>query len=149
MFKLVVGYIFNPEMDQVILIKKIRPDFMVGKLNGVGGKVEAGEEYIEAMRRESKEETGLEIEKWQKVCKMVGPDWKMIVYYTVVDNITEARKMEEEEVGVYDVWKLFDCDLMHDVLWIVHLVKDHDKIQLPLIGTINTAYRFGPPDDDE
>jgi len=148
MHRLVVGYIFDLEMNQVILIKKIKPEFMAGKLNGVGGKVEPGEDYLEAMRRECKEETGLDIYSWNKVCKMVGLDWKMIVYYSLHNNLLEAKQMEEEEVGVYDVWRLFDCELMHDVQWIVHLAKDHGKIQLPLVGIINTEYRFAPSDEE-
>ena len=59
----VVGFLFNPDMTEVVLIKKNRPDWQKGLLNGVGGKIESGEDPITAMIREFKEETGIKLEK--------------------------------------------------------------------------------------
>lgn len=59
--KYVVGFLFNSKLDEVALIlKKHGPEFMRGKLNGVGGKCEDGESYGEAMLRELEEEFTLE-----------------------------------------------------------------------------------------
>lgn len=44
----------------VLLIRKLRPAWQAGRLNGVGGKVEFGESPDEAMAREFREETGHE-----------------------------------------------------------------------------------------
>lgn len=41
----------------VVLIRKERPDFQKGLLNGVGGKIEIGETPIQSMSREFLEET--------------------------------------------------------------------------------------------
>lgn len=54
----VVGFLFNHDLSQVALIRKIKPQWQAGKLNGVGGKIEPGETPLEAMVREFKEETG-------------------------------------------------------------------------------------------
>ena len=35
--KWVVGFIFNSDMDHVLLINKNRPDWQIGFLNGIGG----------------------------------------------------------------------------------------------------------------
>ena len=57
--KYVLGFAFNKGCTEVLLIEKKRPNWMVGKLNGVGGHIEDGETPIDAMVREFKEETNL------------------------------------------------------------------------------------------
>lgn len=56
----VLGFCFNPSLDKVVLIRKNRPDWQLGKLNGVGGHVKPGETTQAAMTREFREETGWE-----------------------------------------------------------------------------------------
>lgn len=65
MQKYVVGFAFNRDMTQVVLINKERPSWQKGLLNGVGGKVEPGESYIAAMVREFQEETGVHCSSWE------------------------------------------------------------------------------------
>lgn len=60
-----VGFLFDPERENVLLIRKKRPDWQRGYYNGVGGKHEKGESHLECMIREFREETGL-----------VGLDWR-------------------------------------------------------------------------
>lgn len=62
----VVGLMFNPDKGQVVLICKARPEWQMGRLNGVGGKIEPNESPLEAMVREFEEETGV---------KTVQNDW--------------------------------------------------------------------------
>mgnify|MGYP001610855211 CR=1 FL=1 len=53
-----LGYVLNDEATEVVVVKKLKPAFQKGKLNGIGGKVEDGETSIFAMEREFQEETG-------------------------------------------------------------------------------------------
>ncbi len=46
----------EPTKRKVLLIRKNHPDYQAGKLNGIGGKVEPGEDPLTAMVRECKEE---------------------------------------------------------------------------------------------
>lgn len=65
----VVGFTFpHSSPDRVYLIRKKRPDWQAGKLNGIGGKIEPGESSCEAMVREYKEEAGLYIkpDRWHR-----------------------------------------------------------------------------------
>ena len=71
----VVGFLFNPDMTEVVLIKKNRPDWQKGLLNGVGGKIESGEDPITAMIREFKEETGVEIYNWNLFWIIIMRKW--------------------------------------------------------------------------
>lgn len=49
--------------DVVVLLRKRKPDWQSGLLNGVGGKVEQGESPLDAMHREWREET-YDAAKW-------------------------------------------------------------------------------------
>lgn len=53
-----VGFLVDDARERVVLIRKNRPAWQEGKLNGVGGKVEPGETAYRAMAREFVEETG-------------------------------------------------------------------------------------------
>jgi 8-oxo-dGTP diphosphatase len=81
----VVGFAFAEDLRTVLLIRKNRPSWQTGRWNGVGGKVEPGEDYLSAMVREFREETGLD----------VPPDkWKHIVTYHGPENV--VRELREE-----------------------------------------------------
>jgi ADP-ribose pyrophosphatase YjhB (NUDIX family) len=53
----VAGFAIDDHKN-VLLIEKNRPQWQAGLINGIGGKIEAGETALEAMVREFREETG-------------------------------------------------------------------------------------------
>lgn len=57
-----LGYVLSPDGQQVLLIhRNARPDDSAfGKYNGLGGKLEPSEDVAAGMRREIREEAGLE-----------------------------------------------------------------------------------------
>jgi 8-oxo-dGTP diphosphatase len=59
-----LGYVFSPDGRRVLLIhRNARPnDAHFGKYNGLGGKMEANEDVVACMRREIREEAGIECE---------------------------------------------------------------------------------------
>jgi 8-oxo-dGTP diphosphatase len=105
----VLGFMFNDVMfDRVVLIRKNRPEWQAGKLNGVGGKIEPGETPEEAMRREFLEETSLDHRSWHLFTTLTtveghvvhcfrarcGSDyWNMI--RTVTDETVVTRPVHE------------------------------------------------------
>ena len=72
----VCGFFFSPDRGRVLLIRKRRPAWQVGRLNGVGGKIEPGESPAQAMCREFREEAGLDVGDWQPGVELTGPDWR-------------------------------------------------------------------------
>jgi 8-oxo-dGTP diphosphatase len=52
----VLGFICDKNKEKFLLLRKNRPKYQEGFLNGIGGKVENNESYIECMIRETKEE---------------------------------------------------------------------------------------------
>lgn len=68
----VLGFVFNPSRSHVALIRKRRGmDHLVGRWNGLGGRVKAWESIEQAMSREAYEEAGLVIAPGQ--WRVVGP----------------------------------------------------------------------------
>ena len=57
-----LAYVFSPDGGAVLLVHRTaRPsDAHLGKYNGLGGKLEAGEDIVTGVRREVREEAGLE-----------------------------------------------------------------------------------------
>lgn len=54
----VVGFAMERSSERVLLLRKLKPTWQRGLLNGVGGMVEEGEKPIDAMMREDREEIG-------------------------------------------------------------------------------------------
>lgn len=60
-----LGYVMSPDGQSVLLINRnARPDDLhYGKYNGLGGKLEPEEDIVTGMRREIREEAGIEAEE--------------------------------------------------------------------------------------
>jgi 8-oxo-dGTP diphosphatase len=67
-----VSFIFTPKLDRVWLIKKVKPEWQKGLYNGIGGKIEEGENVLFSAKREIKEESGTEIENLIRVGEING-----------------------------------------------------------------------------
>jgi 8-oxo-dGTP diphosphatase len=133
----VVGFMMNSEMTQVVLIRKNRPAAQVGKLNGVGGKVEQGETPLEAMTREFREETGMETSGWKLFSIYNGGDMGVpgslfeIYFYWLTGDISQARTVTDEEVHIVDIDSLATrLDKMSNLAWLVQMALGlirHDR----------------------
>lgn len=56
-----LGYIMSPDKQKVLLVHRTRDgDDQLGKYNGLGGKMERHEDLVTCMKREIKEEAGIE-----------------------------------------------------------------------------------------
>ncbi|MCE9533266.1 MAG: 8-oxo-dGTP diphosphatase, partial [Planctomycetes bacterium] len=57
-----LGYVLSPDGKRVLLIHRNRnpADHHFGKFNGLGGKLEPGENVVAGMKREIREEAGIE-----------------------------------------------------------------------------------------
>jgi 8-oxo-dGTP diphosphatase len=59
-----LGYVFSPDGTKVLMVHRNRrlDDAQLGKYNGLGGKLNADEDVVAGMRREIREEAGIECE---------------------------------------------------------------------------------------
>jgi 8-oxo-dGTP pyrophosphatase MutT (NUDIX family) len=106
----VCGFMFSPDHRDVALIHKTKgPDCVLGKLNGIGGKVERedyrdqGSAVIFAQIREFKEEAGVQTveNQWRVFAKHTSE--RFVVYFLVGEwdnhlGLSELRTMETEVV---------------------------------------------------
>lgn len=60
-----LGFVMSPDGRRVLLVHRNRrpEDAHRGKYNGLGGKLEPGEDVVSCLRREIREESGLECEE--------------------------------------------------------------------------------------
>lgn len=88
-----LGYILSDDRQRVLLIHRNRrpDDHHFGKYNGLGGKLEPGEDIVSGMMREVREESGLECQSlrlrgtinWPGFGKQ-GEDWFGFIF--VIDR---------------------------------------------------------------
>lgn len=123
----VLGFYFDETMDNVVLIEKKKPKWQEGSLNGLGGKIQEGEELITAMQREFREESGVDVDYWQPICTMGGQDWVVHVFFAVEKNNQKFEAVdtkEEETVMTVEVDKLLEYEIVSNLQWLIPLCID-------------------------
>lgn len=99
----VLGFMFAPGGRRCVLIRKSKPQWQEGLLNGVGGKIEPGESPVEAMVREFWEETGVRTQcsEWFNYCTMNGDFGRVVVFRAFNrDAVDNARTRTAEAVVI-------------------------------------------------
>lgn len=124
----VLGFHFNEDLEQVALIRKIKPEFMKDKLNGIGGKIEPGESPMAAMIREFQEEASAVTSPffWRPVCKLHGHDFEnwSIHVFAGYGELTKLKTTSAEPVVICSVHHIdSDRSSMPNIKWLVPLAK--------------------------
>jgi 8-oxo-dGTP diphosphatase len=99
-----LGYVLSPDRRRVLMIhRNARPDdHHLGKYNGLGGKIDPHEDVLAGMRREIREEAGIECRElvlrgtinWPGFGKL-GEDWLGFVFLvTAFDGTVLERNPE-------------------------------------------------------
>jgi 8-oxo-dGTP diphosphatase len=126
-----LGYVFSPDGRRVLMIhRNSRPnDLHAGKYNGLGGKLEPTEDVVACMKREIREEAGIECESMRLVGTISWPgfgangeDWLGFIFR--IDRFTGEPHTHNRE-GTLE-W--VNVDRVLDLpLW------EGDKHFLPLV----------------
>lgn len=124
MKEFVIGFLFDKRFRDVVMILKNRPDWQVGFLNGVGGHVEPGELPSEAMRREFKEEAGLDIISWFHIASVICPE-RRLHYYRAIGDVLKVKQKTDEQIVVINTDLIYS---LHKVMppsdWILRMAFD-------------------------
>lgn len=139
MKRYVAGFLFDNQGEKVALIEKQRPDWQRWQLNGIGGKIERNqrncmcyendcdqmnfdpcicpwEEPNEAMRREFREETGVDLETWKEYCLLYGRDWEVHFFMDYNDSVFNVETKTDERVAIYEVLNVLDARITHPLI---------------------------------
>jgi 8-oxo-dGTP pyrophosphatase MutT (NUDIX family) len=126
-----VGFLHND--DEVVLIRKNRPEWQAGYLNGVGGHVELGEDPHDCIVREFFEETGVQIGPWYPFLTLEGPE-AIIHCFSIYDResrfIYKVNTMTDEAVEIWNMDALNRTDQFRssnktipNLRWIIPLMR--------------------------
>jgi 8-oxo-dGTP pyrophosphatase MutT (NUDIX family) len=129
MKRYVCGFVFSSDFRTVVLIQKRRPDWQVGLLNGVGGGIEPGEEPVEAMSRECREECGIEIvplNRWTHFLDWTGPHVQVHFFFATGPALA-ARSLTDELIGLYEVSDLQALRTVPNLQWLIPLCIQYSR----------------------
>ncbi len=123
----VAGFYFSECAERVALIRKLNPEWQRGLLNGIGGKVEPGEEPRAAMTREFEEETGAHVEGWRLFCTATTGDDRLH-FFTARGDLAALYSAESEEVLTVAVDEIPTLDTIPNLRWLVPLALDEGNL---------------------
>ena len=133
-----LGFAFDLEEDvaqvekpNVGLIRKVRPAWQAGFLNGIGGHIEEGETPHEAQVREFQEETGLFVPEWTGVATMFSDSWEVVVFKAFGVPLEHMQTLTDEGVCRYSAYDL-PYDVLFNLRWLIPMALDPQ----PLCPTI-------------
>lgn len=139
-----VGFYFDRSREHVWLIRKARPDWQAGKLNGIGGKVEPGESVLQAMRREFEEEARARVADWVLIASLrdAANAWRVGFFRATARDDREflaPRQMTDEPIAPFRVRDLVERrNLVRGLLVILALARDESCIRKPVLLIENT-----------
>src|SRR5207248_10224686 len=115
------GFLFSEDCMRVVLIRKRRPPWQAGKLNGVGGKIEATDASpLVAMVREFREEAAATVENWQEILTLTAPDWHTH-FYRAFGDLSSTRALTDEQLEIHTTRQLPD-DTIPNLHWMIPLM---------------------------
>lgn len=133
-----MGFVFDAKGERVVLIRKLKPSWQAGKLNGVGGKIEDAEDRpVQAMVREFKEEAGVDTEEgdWTPFHLAMFrdptglPSANIYFFKMFSDEVYAAAQTVEKETIVKVPFEYAMCDpsdasIVPNLRWLLPLAKD-------------------------
>lgn len=132
MTEYVAGFMLNLDKSKVALIRKTKPAWQKGYLNGIGGKIEPNESSIAAMCREFEEETSVTTseEDWVLFSTAVNVDktWRVDFYYCVTsdEDFQKLKSTTEEEIIVVNVADLEALQVIPNLRWLIRMCLDRE-----------------------
>jgi 8-oxo-dGTP diphosphatase len=145
-----LGYVLSPDARRVLLVHRNRRpgDAHLGKYNGLGGKLEPGEDVVACLRREVREESGLECEElvlrgtisWPGFGKH-GEDWFGFVFRVDRFSGEPFRENEDGPLEWVEIARILDLPLWEGDRFFLPLVFERDGRQFHGV----MPYRDGRP----
>lgn len=122
----VLGFLFDGLGHHVLLMRKERPEWQKGQWNGIGGHVEAGELPLQAMRRECREEIGLDIEEWGHFATFQGDDYAVHCFKCYSNRVRQAESKTDEYTELKDV-NDSGYGWLPNLKWLIAMAQSADR----------------------
>lgn len=130
----VAGFLLSPKLDRVVLVLKNRPSWQAGLLNAVGGKVEEGENAVEAMRREFREEAGIDVENWVHDSVLEGDNFQ-VDFFSAQGDVDSVRSLTDEPIITISVADalLLGHSAMRNIRLLLSIALDRSGVIRPVL----------------
>lgn len=132
----VLGFAFSEDFKRIALIRKNKPEWQKGKLNGVGGKVEVGETPVMAMAREFQEETGYSKLIFWKHFGLIFSDkdqYNVDCFSAKLNNLSELGSPTDETIEIHSTFDLLlgyqNC--LRNLPWLIGVAIQNQKFEEP------------------
>jgi 8-oxo-dGTP diphosphatase len=133
-----LAYVMSPDGERVLLVHRNKRDGdqHLGKYNGLGGKLEASEDIVACVRREVREEAGIECESitlrgtisWPGFGKD-GEDWFGFVFRVDAFSGEPPAQNEEGTLEWIEVDRVLDLPLWEGDRYFLPLVFANEPAQ--------------------
>jgi 8-oxo-dGTP diphosphatase len=133
----VAGFLLD-DTGRVALVRKKRPAWQAGRLNAIGGKVEAGEDAPQAMRREFREETGVDIGGWEHFVRLELSYGAVDFFrrHVGADVLDQVRATTDEPIEIHAA-DAIPSEALANLAWLVPLARyTHDQYELVVVREV-------------
>jgi len=132
-----MGLVFDTSKNYVMLLQKTKPDFLKGKWNAPGGKIEENETALDCCVREVYEETDVKIfsDHWTHIFHLenMPKKYSLDIFYTVSDLIFTAKTTTEEQVQIVKLDNLDMYPLATNINWFIEFARERsNSFMLPI-----------------
>ena len=147
-----VVFVFTEDKSRVLLIRKTRPKWQAGLLNGIGGKIEPRESPEECARREVKEEAGIDLPNLQLFCRLHDTAeyvfevyfYRAFVPYELWNNV---QTLTDESVIAFPVAAVYEGrHIIPNLRWLIPMALGMDE-ETAKSFDVAEIYPKGPPHD--
>ena len=121
----VLALLFSPDREQVVLMERTRPAWQAGRVNALGGKVAPDETPTLAVRREVREEAGVDVASWDELLVWHDPAYRMHVFRAFDAAALAARTCEDQRVVLAPA-RALPGTVIDNLRWLVPLALDRD-----------------------
>ena len=127
MTRFVLGFLFTPDGKQVVLVRKMQPPNLAGKLNGVGGPLSPGERPRAGVAHEFFEATGVAIppQDWRPVARLWGKGYEIAGFCAFSDAASRCKSTSAEVIGLLPVrYDMLQADGALGLPWVIAAALD-------------------------
>ena len=136
----VVGFLFDNNGNQIVLLQKTHPEWQAGMFNGVGGKVEDDESPLRAMRRECEEEIGVEA-TWELFYVGEYEDHEIYFYRSFHDGDYMRATSQTDELVYKRRVDALESEMshsrVHGLEWLIPMALDRKEPGVKYEGATN------------